>query len=215
MTASKKQPKRRRQRHRSNSRREKDSNTGTGDNNNLDGAKDENPLQPDLKREDEQASPPEQAADGESEDDNYMPLSDDEVSLGDEDSIVPEEPLEQEHFKCRLIATARSLKKKQQQLQAEQDLLADRWTEVLAAEEYELERPIKSFPKCRLLPQLEEEALKPALPAYDAADWPPRGHDKAAYQPEVQTAPCRQSNGNTKARGYTYDLRKDLENRAG
>ena len=65
---------------------------------------------------------------------------------------------EQERFKCRLIATANSLKKKQQQLQADQDLLADRWTEVLAAEEYKLERPSKSYPKCRLLPRLEEEA---------------------------------------------------------
>ena len=109
------------------------------------------------------------------EDDNYMPLSEDEVSLGDEELIVPEDPVEQEHFKHRLIATAKSLKKKQQQLQADQDLLADRWTEVLAAEEYELERPTKSYPKRRLLPQLEEEALKPTPPAYDVADRPPPG----------------------------------------
>ena len=73
------------------------------------------------------------------------------------------------------IATANSLKKKEQQLQVDQDLLADRWTEVLATEEYKLECPSKSYPKRRLLPQLEEEALKPALPAYDAADRPPRG----------------------------------------
>ena len=46
-----------------------------------------------------------------SEDSNYMPLSEDEVSLGNEDFIVPEESLEQERFKRRLIATARSLKK--------------------------------------------------------------------------------------------------------
>ena len=110
------------------------------------------------------------------------------MSLGNEDFIVPQEPLEQERFKHQLIATARSLKKKQQQLQADQDLLNDRWTDVLAAEEYELERPTKSYPKRRLLPQLEEEALKPTLPAYDAADRPPRGRDKAAYQPEVQSA---------------------------
>ena len=113
-----------------------------------------------------------------------MPLSDDEVSLGDEEFIVLEDPVEQERFKRRLIATAKSLKKKQQQLRADQDLLADRWTEVLAAEEYELECPTKSYPKRRLLPQLEEEALKPTLPAYDAADRPPRGRDKAAYHPE-------------------------------
>ena len=104
-----------------------------------------------------------------------MPLSEDEVSLGDEEFIVPEDPVEQERFKRRLIATAKSLKKKQQQLRVDQDLLADRWTEVLAAEEYELERPSKSYPKCRLLPHLEEEALKPHSPVYDAADWPLRG----------------------------------------
>ena len=63
-----------------------------------------------------------------------MPLSEDEVSLGDEEFIVREDPVEQERFKSRLIATAKSLKKKQQQLQADQDLLTDRWTEVLAAE---------------------------------------------------------------------------------
>ena len=61
------------------------------------------------------------------EDDNYMPPSEDEVSLGDDKFGVPEDPIEQERFKHMLIATARSLKKKQQQLQADQDLLADRW----------------------------------------------------------------------------------------
>ena len=45
-----------------------------------------------------------------------MPLSEDEVSLGDEEFIVPKDPVEQERFKRRLIATANSLKKKQQQL---------------------------------------------------------------------------------------------------
>ena len=65
-----------------------------------------------------------------------MPLSEDEVSLSDEEFIMHEDPVEQERFKRRLIATAKSLKNKQQQLQADQDLLADRWTEVLAAEEY-------------------------------------------------------------------------------
>ena len=86
------------------------------------------------------------------EDSNYLPLSEDEVSLGTEDFIMPKEPLEQERFKRQLIATARSLKKKQQQLQADQDLLNDKWTDVLAAEEYGLKRPTKSYPKCKLLP---------------------------------------------------------------
>ena len=55
-----------------------------------------------------------------------MPPSEDEVSLDDDDFGVPEVPIEQEHFKRRLIATTRSLKKKQQQLQVDQDLLNDR-----------------------------------------------------------------------------------------
>ena len=108
---SKKQPKRRRQRRRSKSRHSKNGDSGTGDNNTPESAED-NPLQPDLEREDEQASPPEQAEDGESEDDNYVPLSEDEVSLGDEEFTMPEDPLEQPRFKRRLIDTAKSLKKK-------------------------------------------------------------------------------------------------------
>ena len=82
------------------------------------------------------------------------------------------------------------------------------------AEEYELERPTKSYPKRRLLPQLEEEALIPTLPAYDAADRPPCGRDREAFQPEVQPAPHRHSNKNTKAQGNTRDLRDVLENKA-
>ena len=114
-----------------------------------------------------------------------MPPSEDEASLDDDEFVVPEDPVEQERFKRRLISTANSLKKKQQQLQVDQDLLADRWTEVLAAEEYKLKCPSKSYPKYRLLPRLEEEAPKPTSPAYDAADRPPRGRDKEAFQPKV------------------------------
>ena len=130
---SKKQSKHRRQRRRSKSRHSKSSDTGTRDNNTPDSAEDDNnPLQHDLEQEGEQASPPERASDGESEEDNYTPLSKDEVSLGDKEFIVPKDPVEQERFKRRLIATTNSLKKKQQQLRVDQDLLADRWTEVLA-----------------------------------------------------------------------------------
>ena len=127
---------------------------------------------------------------------------------------MPEDPVAQEPFKRRLIATENSLKKKQQQLQADQDLLADRWTEVLAAEEYELERPSKSYPKHRLLPRLEEEALKPTSPAYDTADQPPHGRDREAFQPKAQPAPRCHSNKNVKARGNTLDLRDVLEDKA-
>ena len=117
------------------------------------------------------------------EDDNYTPPSEDEASLDDDEFVVPEDPLEQDRFQRRLMATARSLKKKQQQLRADQDLLGDRWTEVLAAEEHKLERPSKSYPKHRLLPRLEEEALKPTSLALDTADRPPRGRDREASRP--------------------------------
>ena len=105
------QPKRRRQRRCSKSRRGKNSNTGTGENNTPDDAEDqEDPGEPTSEQddpEDGQVSPDEQAVNEDSEDSNYLPLSEDEVSPSDEDFIVPEEPLEQEHFKRRLIATAR------------------------------------------------------------------------------------------------------------
>ena len=129
--------------------------------------------------------PDEEAIDGYPEEDNYMPPSEDEISLSDDEFGVPEDPVEQERFKRRLIATARSLKKKKKQLQADQDLLTDRWIEVLAAEEYGLERHM--------------------------ADRPPRGRDKTAYQPEYQPAPPRQF---TMARGNTQDLRDRLDNTA-
>ena len=137
-----------------------------------------------------------------------MPPSEDEASLDDDEFVVPEDPVKQERFQCKLMATARSLKKKQQQLRADQDLLADRWTEVLAAEEYELERPSKSYPKHRLLPRLEEEAPKPTSPALDTADRPPRGHDREASRPSTQAAP------RTKARENAPDLRDMLEDKA-
>ena len=111
---SKKQPKRRRQRRCSKSRQSKSGDTGTGDNNTPDSAEDNNkPLQQDLHQEDGGASPHERAADREVEDDNYMPPSEDEASLDDDEFVIPSDPAEQERFKRRLLATASSLKKKQ------------------------------------------------------------------------------------------------------
>ena len=142
-----------------------------------------------------------------SEDSNYLPLSEDEVSLGDKNFIIPEEPLEQERSNPQLKATSRSLKKKQQQPQADQDLLNDRWTDVLAAEEYNLERPTKSYPNRKRLPQFDYEALEPAPSACNATDRPPRGRDKTATYAEHQPAPPRRRGKEVAAPGYTYDLR--------
>ena len=41
-----------------------------------------------------------------------MPPSEDEASLDDDEFVMPEDLVEQEHFKRRLMATASSLKKK-------------------------------------------------------------------------------------------------------
>ena len=95
---SKEQPKRRRQRRRSKSRHSKNGDSGTGDNNTPDSAED-NPLQQDSTQEDGEASPHDRAADREVEGDNYMPPSEDEASLDDDEFVVPEDPVDQEHFK--------------------------------------------------------------------------------------------------------------------
>ena len=98
-----KQSRHRRHRRRSKPRHSKNNDTATRNDSNPEGAEDENnPAQPGFEQaeqEDGQASPKEQATDGESEDDNYMPLSEDEVSLGNKEFIVPEDPVEQERFK--------------------------------------------------------------------------------------------------------------------
>src|SRR3954471_23039660 len=200
---SKKPPKRRRQRRRSKSPHSRNGDSGTGDNTTPDSAE-EHQNQQDSAQEDEKASPHERAAEQEVEDDNYMPPSEDEASLGDDEFVVSSDPAEQERFQRRLIATANSLKKKQQQLKADQDLLADRWTEVLAAEEYELGRPSKNYPKHRPLPQLEEEAQ-------DMADRPPRGRDREACRTTKQAMPRSRF---TKAREHEPDLRDILEDKA-
>ena len=108
---SKKQPKRRRQRRRSKSCQSKNGDSGTGDNTTPDSVE-EHPLQQNSAQEDREASPHERAADQQVEDDNYTPPSEDEASLDDDEFVVPEDLAEQERFKRRLMATARSLKKK-------------------------------------------------------------------------------------------------------
>ena len=142
---------------------------GTGDNetpDNLGELGDNTPeQQPDAPEGHEDQGDPEDLDD--SEDSNYLPPSKEEDSLGPEDFIIPEDPLEQEKFKRQLIATARSLKRKQQQLKAEQDTLNDRWTMVLAAEEGlddQRQGQYRSYPRRRLLPKFEDEAFEPVPP---------------------------------------------------
>src|SRR4051812_21404694 len=76
--------------------------SGTGENNTPDDGEDnEDPVEPTSEqdeREDGRVSPNAQSVNEDSEDNNYLPPSKDEVSLGDEYFIVPEEPVEQERF---------------------------------------------------------------------------------------------------------------------
>ena len=87
--------------------------------------------------------------------------------------------------------------------------------EILAAEEYGLSGPAKNYPKCKLLPQFDDETSEPVPSLHNAVDRPPRGRDKAATQTEYQPAPPHYKGKNQTACGHTYDLRQDLNNRAG
>ena len=107
-----------------------------------------------------------------------MPPSEDKASLDDDEFVVPEDPVEQERFKRRLIATASSLKKKQQQLRADQDLLADRWTEVLAAEEYKLDAHPRATQSAGCYPNLRRKQLN----LHHQRTMRPIGHPVAATE---------------------------------
>jgi len=88
-------------------------------------------------------------------------------------------------------------------------------TPTLVAEEYGLKCPTKSYPKRKLLPQFDDEALEPVPSARNAADRPPRGWDKTTTHAEPQPILPHRKGRDITARGYTYDLRQDLESRAG
>ena len=79
----------------------KNEDSGTEDNNTPDSAED-NPLQQDPAQEDGETSPHERAADREVEDDNYMPPSEDEASLDDDEFVVPEDPSSKSVFNAGL-----------------------------------------------------------------------------------------------------------------
>ena len=70
--------------------------------------------------------------------------------------------MEQDNLHRRLMATARSLKKQKQRLKATQEMLNRRWNKVLDTEEkYGDDRHTKSYPKRKLLPEFDDEAVPP------------------------------------------------------
>lgn len=105
-------PKRRRQKRRPRSSKRKNSNIVTDDDDNLNQTEDlaEPALDQDA-RQDGENIPAMLSDPSDAKDSNYQPVSKEEISLGDDEFVVPEEPLEQEHLHQRLITTTRSLKK--------------------------------------------------------------------------------------------------------
>ena len=141
------------------------------------------------------------------------------MSLGNEDFIMPGKPLQHERLKLQLIATVRILKKKQQQLQADQDLLNDRWTDALAAKEYGLKCIAKSYPKRKFLPQFDDEAPEPAPASRNVVDRPPCGRDKMVTRAKNQTVLPRRK-GRDKTAGAihmtfvkTWTVEQDIQDR--
>ena len=111
--------------------------------------------------------------------------------------------MEQENLHRRLIATVRSLKKQKERLKAEQNMLNSRWNKVLDKEEkYGGGYHTKSYPKRKLLPEFNDEALDPIQPKNKTAnrpDQPPCDRDRAA---------------NEAAHKSTHDLREDLRQKS-
>ena len=69
----------------------------------------------------------------------------------------------------------RSLKKQKRRLKAAQDTLQIRWSKVLnTAAKYGGNRPTKSYPKRKLLPEFDEEASNPPQPNMKATTWSDR-----------------------------------------
>ena len=70
--------------------------------------------------------------------------------------------MEQDNLHRKLLATARSLKKQKQQLKEAQEKLSHRGNKVLDTEErYGDDRHTKSYPKRKLLPEFDDEAVPP------------------------------------------------------
>ena len=95
------------------------------------------------------------------------------------------------------MASARSLKKQKQRLKAAQETLNRRWNKVLDTEEkYGDDRHTKIYPKPKLLPEFDDEAI------------PPKNN--------TASRPCQPlHNRNRAATDAAHDLRELLDKKAG
>ena len=93
---------------------------------------------------------------------------------GEDDLTSPEHT----NLHKRLVATARSLKKQKRKLKTAEDALRIRWSKVLnTADKYGASHQTKSYPKRKLLPEFDEEALEPPQSKKKDAAWPDRRPD--------------------------------------
>ena len=93
---------------------------------------------------------------------------------GEDDLTSPEHM----NLHKRLVATARSLKKQKRKLKTAEDALRMRWSKVLnSADKHGASHQTKSYPKRKLLPEFDEEALEPPQSKKKEAAWPDRRPD--------------------------------------
>ena len=91
------------------------------------------------------------------------------------DDLTPDRLMEQKNLHKRLVSTARSLKKQKRKLKTAEDALRIRWSKVLnTADKYGASYQTKSYPKRKLLPEFDEEALEPPQSKKKEASWPDR-----------------------------------------
>ena len=164
-------PPKRRHRRCSKFRHSKNSDNSARNNNTpVDSKGNDDPMDPTMKQGelgDGENSPEPTSDNTDPEGKIQQPVPREEDSPDDDALIIPEKLLEQENLHRRLIATVRSLKK-----------LNRRWSEVLGTEEkYDDDRHAKSYPKRKLLPEFDDEAIEPIHPKNDrsigpTAPWP-------------------------------------------
>ena len=106
---------------------------------------------------------------------------------------------------------ARSLKRKQQQLQENTDALNDKWVEVLSTKqdmENRCHSAPKSYPRRCLLPEFDEELA-------DDLDRPPRGRDRPRQENLNDVSPPRRYGKDPVDYLDPHDARRRIEeNRA-
>ena len=118
---------------------------------------------------------------GEAVDDEHATKQPSEQDGLDKQPIPDEDDLtspEHTNLHKRLVATTRSLKKQKQKLKTAEDALRMRWSKVLnSADKHSASHQTKSYPKRKLLPEFDEEAVEPPQSKKKEAAWPDRRPD--------------------------------------